>query len=85
MHGELGARAVEPVRADRFETDRPHRAEMNGNGVARVEFGQETGGALRSRCPEPSVGPQPPTGRRAMSHRPTASRTVSDLSVSPAK
>ena len=38
-----------------------------------------------SRCPEPNVGPQPPTGRRAMSQRPTASRTTAEQSVSPAK
>ena len=40
---------------------------------------------VASRCPDPNVGPQPPTGSRAMSQRPTASRTMGDQSVSPAK
>ena len=51
LSNELRSGAVEPVGADQFETDRPHRAEMHGNGVVGVELGEEAGGARRVEVP----------------------------------
>ena len=56
LQGELRSGAVEPVVADRSEADRPHRAEMHGNGVVGVELGQEAGGAHRIEVPGTQPG-----------------------------